>query len=236
MMTLQIATIISCALFPVAYWLGMGFVKRTIYRPISSEEGQTRSESEERDKVKQIREQGLKRVFTVYGVVVLIFFTWAAIEVPVKKVRAALWPTNTPTATMTRPPTLTRTPTRTRTPTATVTGTGGAPNFLTALAGTGTSTPRPTFLPSGGGSGSSAPVIQTRVVYVAQTVIVMATRIVYVTQFVPVTVVVTVTNTPLLSATPTFTPTLTLTSTETVTASPTETPTLPPTFTETPTP
>lgn len=245
-MTYQIATIISCVLFPIFAWLGTWLAKRTIYRPIASEEGASRNEQEERDKVKGIREKSVRKTFTIYGAIVLVVFGMAALAEPVQKVHAALFPTATPTVTSTRTPT--RTPTPSRTPSITTTSTArqtnDGSNFLTTLAGTPiTGTPRtPTpFLPSGSGGGNSP--AATRIVI--QTVIVVRTQIVIkqVTQinYYPVTVyvVVTATNTPtpqptliVDTASPTITQSPTLSPTPTVTYTPTATPT----FTETPTP
>lgn len=241
-MTYPIALLISCVLFPIFGWVGMSFTKRTIYRPITSDEGVARDEQAERDKVKAIREQGVRKTFISYAVIVAALFLIAALTEPYKKVYAALNPptaTNTPTATSTRPPTFTPTPTSA---TTTPTGEGGA-NFLTSIADAGTYTPFPTrtpFLPpSGGGSGGGTiTIIQTRIVPVVT--VVQVTKIVphYIpvtvvnTVQVPVTVVVTATPLPPLppaSPTPTFTASPTFTATL-------ETPSPTPTFTETPNP
>lgn len=233
-MTYGIATLISCILFPIFGWFGTWLAKRTIYRPITSEEGAARNEQEERDRVKTIREKSVRKTFLYYGVIVLVLFAMAGLAEPARKVKAALFPTATPTITLTFTSTVTRTPSNTpkasRTPTP-----GGvqSDNFLTALAGTPiTGTPRtPTpFLPSGSTSNSSP----QRIV---QTVIVVRTQIVYipVTQinYYPVTVLVpvTVTNTPQPTVI-TDTPSPTLTFTQTLSPTPTFTPTI----TETPTP
>lgn len=218
-MTYGIASLISCLLLPLFGWAGMAFTKRTIYRPIAPEEGLQRDEQGERDKVKAIREKSVKRTFSIYGLVVSLF-VMAALAEPAQKVKAALWPTATPTLTVTPSPTITRTPSLTplasRTPTVAVTGASPSPTI--------------TLIPSGSvPGGNSVSVIVTRVVVQVQTRIVP----VYMTviNYVPITVVVTVTETPpptatvdLFSHTPTASPTLT----------PTITPT--PTFTETPTP
>ena len=238
-MTYQLATILSCVLLPLFGWVGTWLAKRTIYRPITSEEGVQRDEKQERDKVKGIREKSVRSMFTVYGAIVVILFLAAALAQPMQKVRAALWPTITPTLTMTASPTSTRTPSRTpapsRTPTLTVTGDAG--NFLTTISNVGTVTRTP---PASLPGGSSSQVYITRV---PVTVVVVRTQIVYVTQInyvpltVPVTVVVTATNTPLPStesATPS--PTVIYPETETGTPSPTFTFTPTPTFTGTPTP
>lgn len=234
-MNYGIATIISCLLFPVAGWLGMWLAKRTLYRPIAAEEGIQRNEQEERDKTRRIREQSVRRVFVFYAVLVGVLYTMAALAEPAQKVRAALWPTPTPSLTLTYTPTITRTPSRTpttsRTPTATMPG-QGAGNFLTSLAVTGTAgTPAPTsFLPGG----SSNPSLVTRVVPV--TVVVVRTVIVTRVNYVPITVVVT--NTP--ESAPTWTHTSTPTATNTPTATPSLTPSASPTVTleasHTPTP
>jgi hypothetical protein len=225
-MTYGIAATISCLLLPLFGWFGMMLTKRTIYRPISSEEGAQRDEQAERDKVKQIRVDGVTRIGKIYLGIVIAMFAIAALSEPAQKVQAALWPTATPTLTLTPTPTATRPPTNTptpsRTPSPTLVGDlGSSPgNFLTSIAGGGTpfqtSTP---FLPSGGGS-SSVTIIRT--VIVPQTQIVQVPVTVIVPQ--TVIVVVTATNTPLPSPTP-ESPTQTVTATATLTPSPTSTPT-----------
>lgn len=247
-MTYQIATLLSCGLFMIFGWFAYAMARRTVYRAIPMEEGVQRDEQTERDKVKKIREDGVRRTFTVYGVIVVVLFLMAALAEPAQKVRAALWPTATPTASNTATPSPTKTPTRTPTITVTpsITGTANANNFLTSLAGAGTltpGTPRPGYTqPSQPGGGV---VIQTRIVSIPQTVVVVRTVIVTVVviQGVPVTVVVTVTPTSPLPNTATVSPTPSSTHTETVTASPTlttptasHTPTATGTPTETPTP
>jgi hypothetical protein len=221
-MTYQIATIISCVLFPIVGWLALSLAKRTIYRPITSDEGQVRDEQAARDEVRASREKGVRKIFTYYAVFVSILFLLAALSGPAKKVQAALWPTATPTVTNTRTPTIT--PTRTNTPRAS--NTPKENNFLTTISGTGTITGTvlpSTLVPSGGGG--SVVIVQTRIV--VQTRIAPVTQIVYY----PVTVIVTITNTPLPSSeTATITPTYTATQTATPTI------TFTPTETETPTP
>ena len=232
-MTYTIASALSCVLFFLFGWLGMVLAKRTVYSPIKTEDGVQRDEQAERDRVRALREQSVRRMFVVYGVIVVALFLWAALTEPVQKVYAALYPTATPTLTNTVTPTVTRTPSRTPTPSQipTITGTGSAGNFLTSLASTptprGSATP---FLPGGNGS------IVTRIV--PQTVVVIQTRVIYATQinYVPITVVVTATHTPVQSPTYTLTPTQTQTATETPTPTVTMTYTPTPTFTETPTP
>lgn len=231
-MTYGIASIVSCILLPFFYLVGMSLLKRTIYRPIASDEGIQRDEQAERDKVKAIREQGVKKVFMIYAAVVLMLFGIAFLAEPVKKVHAALWPTATPTLTNTPIPTATRTPSNTptasRTPTSTQPGDGAA-NFLTTVADVNTTgTPpatRTAFLPSGGSSGgNTVTIIQTRIVVQVQTQIVTVPQI----HYVPITVIVTATNTPLPSPTPespTETATYTVTPSATQTTTPTETPT-----------
>ncbi len=247
MFTPGIAALISCILLPIFGWVGMSLTKRTIYRPIESTEGAQRDEQGERDKVKLIREKGVKRLGTIYGVIVLVLFTVAWLAEPAQKVKAALWPTATPTLTVTPSPTVTRTPSNTPTPSKTPTGTqagGSASNFLTTIAGVN-STPghgTPTavsYIPSGGNSsgGGNTTTIVTRVVIQTKIVPVYQTLIYYV----PVTVIVTQTFTPLpalVTDTPTQTasPTATVTPTQTETPTPTQTFTPTPTHTETPTP
>lgn len=229
-MTYQIATILSCLMFPLFGWLAMAAAKRTIYRPVTSAEGQQRDEEAEREKVKDIREKSVRKIFGIYAVIAGALFVIAFIRVPAQKVSAALWPSATPTVTNTSTPTNTPTATRTLLPSKTATA-GDVHNFLTTIAGTPGPLPDKTptkaassVIPSGGGS--TITIVQTRVVIQVQT------RVVY--QYVPVTVIVTATNTPLPSFTPatsteTFTPTPTGTATET--PSPTFTPTI--TFTPT---
>lgn len=237
-MTVQIATLISCALFFAFGWFGLWLAKRTIYYAASPEDGAKQDEQAKREKVKQIRESNLKRVFMVYGVIVLVLYGLALVAEPAKKVQAALWPTPTPTYTVTPSLTPTRTPSRTpaasRTPTAIKTGTSGAGNFLTTIAHT------PGAATATQGSGM---IVVTKVVSFPVTVIVKQTQMVvvtvvnYVVQTMPVTVVVTATHTtvdtPQATATVvTATPSLTYT----VTASPTPTATWTHTPTETHTP
>ncbi len=247
MITPGIAALVSCLLLPAFYFVGMAMIKRTIYRPISSEEGVQRDEQGERDKVKAIREQSVKRIFYAYGIVVASLFVIAWLAEPAQKVKAALWPTATPTQTLTPSPTVTRTPSRTPTPSKTPTSTqagGSAANFLTTIASSngtpgtpGHGSPTPIqYVPSGGNpGGGNTTTIVTRVVIQTRVV----TQIAYQTliYYVPYTVVVTVTNTPPTPPT-TDTPTQTATATETSTptATLTETPTATQTQTETPTP
>lgn len=237
-MTFQIATLISCALFPFFGWFAFWLAKRTLYRNEDGTESVVqRDEQAERDKVRKTKEANVRRIFTIYGTIVVVMFLLAAVAEPAKKVRAALWPTATPTASNTATPSPTKTPTRTPTITVTpsITGTANANNFLTSLAGA-SGTPRPGTTQSGPGG----IVIQTRIVGVPQTVVVVRTVIVVVTviQGVPMTVIVTVTETPVHTPTVTATPSPTFTPTETFTQTPTasHTPTATGTVTETPTP
>lgn len=239
-MTFQLATILSCVLFPLMAWAGLWAAKRTIYYAAAPEEGAKQDEGTKRERVKALREKNLKRLFMVYGVIVLVLYGLALVAEPAKKVQAALWPTATPTQTFTPSPTITRTPSRTpaasRTPTVSKTGTSGAGNFLTTIAG---GTPGSPTATQGGGV-----VIQTRVVSVPMTVIVKQTQVVivtvvnYVVQTMPVTVVVIATNTTVDTPPPTatvVTATPSLTYTVTVSPSPTPTATWTPTSTHTPT-
>lgn len=243
-MTYQIATLISCLLFPLFGFIGYRLAGRTVYRAIPMDDNAQRNEQDERDKVKKIREDGVRRTFTVYAVIVVLLFSLAFLAEPARKVRAALWPTATPTASNTATPSPTKTPTRTPTITVTpsITSTANANNFLTSLAGAGTltpGTPRPGNTPQPGGGGGGV-VIQTRIVSIPQTVVVVRTVIVTVVviQGVPVTVVVTVTETSVHTPTVTATPSPTFTHTETATQTPIPsiTPTVTATVTETPTP
>lgn len=243
MITPGIAALISCILLPFFGWVGMSFTKRTVYSSIASEDGAPRDEQGERDRVKQNREHGVKRVFSMYVVIVALLFALAWLAEPVRKVKAALFATATPTVTITPSPTVTRTPSNTptpsRTPTLTAQG-GSAANFLTTIAGgsAGTSAPgQGNLTPSGSlPVGGNTNTIVTRVV--VQTKIVNVNVYQTLIYYVPITVVVTATFTPLpplASDTPTqtFTPTATASSS---TATLTETPTPTPTHTETPTP
>lgn len=241
-MTFQIATLVSCALFPFFGWFAFWLAKRTLYRNEDGTESVVqRDEQAEREKVRKTKEANVRRIFTTYGVIVVTLFLLAAVAEPAKKVRAALWPTATPTASNTVTPSPTKTPTRTPTITVTpsITGTANANNFLTSLAGAGTLTPG-TPRPGTTQSGPGGVVIQTRVVGIPQTVVVVRTVIVVVTQVViqgvPMTVIVTVTETPLHTPTVTATPSPTFTHTETFTPTASHTPTATGTVTETPMP
>ena len=252
-MTFQLATIISCLLFPLVAWAGLWTAKRTIYYAASTDDGAKPDEQTKRDRVKKLREKNLKNLFVLYGGIAAFLFTAALVAEPAKKVQAALWPTQTPTYTVTPSLTATRTPSRTpqasRTPTVSRTGTSGAGNFLTTIAG---GTPGAATPTQGGGV-----VIVTKIVSFPVTVIVKQTQMVvvtvvnYVVQTMPMTVIVTATDaaidTPqptatVVSATPSLTHTATFTASPTPTATWTHTPSatlVTPTVeppTETPTP
>lgn len=235
MFTPGIAALISCAILPIFYLVGMSLIKRTVYTAIASDDGMQRDEQAERDRVKAQKETSVKRVAYIYlGIVVTLFISAYLVE-PVGKVRAALWPTATPTVTITPSPTITRTPSSTPTPSGTPAD--GASNFLTTIAGNVSGTPgtpmrTPTLPPSGGGGGV---VVVTRIVI--QTRIVTSIAYQTVVYIVPMTVIVTPTFTPLPTAT-TGMPSETLppSATNTPTPTPTWTFTPTPTYTETPTP
>ena len=81
-MTYQIALSISCFLFPLFGWLGMIAAKKTIYRPVTSTEGQMRNEEVERNTVREMREKNVKKIFAWYGVLTVALFLIAAITIP----------------------------------------------------------------------------------------------------------------------------------------------------------
>lgn len=179
--------------------------------PITADSITPEHEEAARQDRREKRVARIKKIGFGYMIFATLVIGGSYMVTPVQKVQAALWPTETPTATPTFTPRPTRTPSPTPrytyTPWSTATGTGAPGETEAAPA---TLTPRVVVQTNN--------VIQTRIVNVVQT------QIVYVPQTVVVyqTVVVLASPTPLEPATdtPTFTPS----ATPTETATPTHTP------------
>jgi hypothetical protein len=220
-MSYIIASIIFGALL-VIVWFVFGKLKPTVYLNKVGENAAVVSSDIEASK-KQVEKIRSRRfvvgIGAVFGMCLLTYLLLAAAG-PAKKVQAALWPTSTPTASNT--PTVT--PTRTPTNTPRFSPTPNIARTQTAIARTGSPTPTKTIAPSSGsgGGGNTITIIHTRLVII--------TRVIHVAQ----TVIVIASNTPLVSVTPSLTPAIAPTST--ITETPTSTVTFTPTETETPTP
>lgn len=183
-------------------------VPRTYWRGVNSDKPEVTNEEALRDEAKKARRQSTWRLVRWAFLITALFYGAIFLLEPAKKVQAALWPTSTPTASLT----LTASITPTLKPTLSF-----------------TLTPWETHTPT------LAPMTPTaRVIYQSQsvpvTVVVVQTRVVVVIQTVIVEVTPTFTPTPAPSDTPTQTYTPSPTSsptptfTETQTPTPTETP------------
>jgi hypothetical protein len=197
------------------FWVTGWLKKRTLYQPAPADSSQPISQEEEKRREQKIRSRQTLYAWGAFVFICLLAYGAVALASPLRKVRAALSATETPTLTVTPlaspTRTITSTPKDSPTPRATVTG---------------LSTPTPVSTKTA----TSVPITQTpRVVYqsvqVTKLVPVYQTVVVYQTVIVIVTPTYTFTPSPTGAPTETFTPTITLTPTATFTETPTETPT-----------
>lgn len=177
---------------------------------VEEEEGGVRKRIEDRNR------RSTRVGWTVFFVVAVFGCAMFSFAPKASAVRGVLWPSATPTVTLTRTATATRTPKPTLAYTLTPRFTYTPTITRTGQIGPATQTARIIYQ-------SGGQVVVTQIVSVVRTVIVQQTVIVYQT----VVVMPTNTGTPTETATATETPTETSTgtATETATSTPTETPT-----------